>query len=227
VLKTARLLKRAKREADGLIAAPAGALHIHTSRALHERALRIVQALLTACEARGFAVAATAEGVRVTILEEALGFGIEEGTKKVEHRVSFTDQKLIDRGLGYQVAKWDHVPAGLLTLAITNVSGLRQRWSESPAKPLEALLNKFMIGLVRAALGVKRQRAEAERRERERKEEERKRQEEARRLEEAERRWREEQARVERLVRLEAVWSRNVSLRELVARGRETLGEVE
>jgi hypothetical protein len=37
----------------------------------------------------------------------------------------------------------------------------------------------------------------------------------------------EEQARVERLVRLETVWTRNVRLRELVARVREAIGEVE
>ena len=119
------------------------------------------------------------------------------------------------------------MPTGALTLVITNVRGLRQRWSEAPSRPLEELLNKLIIGLVRAALGVKRQRADADRRELERQEEERKRQEEARRFEEAEQRWREEEGRVERLVRLEKVWSRNTRLRELVTRIREAVGEVE
>jgi hypothetical protein len=36
----------------------------------------------------------------VTILDERLGFGIEEGLK-VQHAITFTEQKLIDRGLGY------------------------------------------------------------------------------------------------------------------------------
>jgi hypothetical protein len=227
VLKTQRLLNRANRDVDGLIVPPSAALHIHTSRGLHERALRIVQALLTAFEARGFAVAQTAEGTRVSILDESLGFGIEEGTKKIEHAITFTEQKLIDRRMGWQVPKHDTVPNGMLTFVITNVSGLRQRWSEAPTRPLEGLLNKFIIGLIRAALGLKRQRAEADRRQRERQEEERKRQEEARRLEEAERAWREEQARVERLIRLEAVWTRNRKLRELASALRQTLGEVE
>lgn len=115
----------------------------------------------------------------------------------------------------------------MLTLMITNVSTMRQRWAESATKPLEGLLNKFMTGLVRTALGLKRQRAEAERRERERREEERKRQEEARRLEEAERSCREEQARVERLVRLEGVWTRNQKVRQLVSALRDALGEVD
>ena len=83
VLKTERLLNKRQRVAGGLIPAPAGGLHIHTSRVLHDRALRILQALITGSEQRGFPVAATAEGVRVTILDERLGFGVEEGLKKV------------------------------------------------------------------------------------------------------------------------------------------------
>jgi hypothetical protein len=186
-----------------------------------------MQALLLAFEARGFPVTAAADGVRVIILDEPLGLGIVEETKKVEHPVSFTEQKLIDRGLGWQIPKVDNLPAGMLTLLITNVSAVRQRWSETGTKPLEGLLNKFMIGLVRASLGLKRQRAEAERRERERQVEERKWQEEARRLDEAERSWREEQARVERLMRLEAVWTRNQKLRQLVNALREAFVEAE
>ena len=90
----------------------AAGLHIQTSRVLHDRALRILQALITGFEQRGFTIAATNEGARVTILDERLGFGIEEGLKKVEHAITFTEQKLIDRGLGYQVPKFDQVPSG-------------------------------------------------------------------------------------------------------------------
>jgi hypothetical protein len=69
VLKTQRLLTRGKAGDDGLIAVPSGALHIHTARALHDRALRIMQALVGAFAARGFAVAGTSDGARVTIAE--------------------------------------------------------------------------------------------------------------------------------------------------------------
>jgi hypothetical protein len=146
VLRTQRLLNKGKRDTGGLIPAPVGGLHIHTSRVLHDRALRILQALITAFEQRGFPVVATAEGVRLTILDERLGFGIEEGLKKVEHAVSFTEQKLIDRGLGYQVPKFEQVPSGDLILVITNVHGLRQRWSEGAYKPAESLLNNSSPG---------------------------------------------------------------------------------
>ena len=132
------------------------------------------------------------DGVRVTVLEEPLAIGIEEATKRVEHRVSFTEQKLIDSGRGWQVPKHDEVPSGRLALVITNVSDMRHRFTES-SKPLEQLLNRIIIGLVRAALGLKRQRAEAEAARLKREEEERLRQEEARRLAEAALRWREEE----------------------------------
>ena len=86
-----------------------------------------MQALILAFEKRTFSIISTPEGVRVTILDEKLRFGIEEGLKKVEHAITFTEQKLIDRGMGWQVPKFDQLPSGDLTILITNVHGLRQR----------------------------------------------------------------------------------------------------
>jgi hypothetical protein len=226
VVATQKRLLRTKREPSGLIALPARTLAVHTSRTQHERAVRIMQALLTAFAHRGFLVSATAEGTRVTILDESLAFAITEDTKQVPHRVSFTEQKLIDRGAGWQVPKADVIPAGTLTLAITNVKHVRQRWSETATKPIESQLNKFLVGLVRAALGLKEQRAEAERQELERQERERKRQEEARREAEAALRWREEEARMQRLEQLAKLWRRNQELRQLVASIQSSVGDV-
>ena len=47
-----------------------------------------MQGLLTAFENRGLPVAATTEGVRVSILDENLAFGIEESLKKIKHAVT-------------------------------------------------------------------------------------------------------------------------------------------
>ena len=80
-----------------------------------------MQALMTAFERRDFPLSTTADGVRVTILDEDLGFGIEEGLKKVDHAITFTEQKLIDRGMGWQVPKFDHVLSGDLMLVVTSV----------------------------------------------------------------------------------------------------------
>ena len=57
------------------------------------------------------------------------------------YAITFTEQKLIDRGLGYQVPKFDQVSSGDLTLLTTNVHHPRQRWAESAHKAAESRLN--------------------------------------------------------------------------------------
>lgn len=213
--KTQQLLAKAKRDATGRIIPPATAIPIRTSRAAHERALRLMQALLTAFTLRGFEITRSQDGYHVRILAEDLGFVLEEELTSVDHAITFTEQKLIDRGLAWQVPKKDQVPSGRLVLVITNVRGVRQRWTES-SKRLEDRLNSFLIGLVRAALGLKEQRAEAERRRLQQHEEERQRQEDARRQAELEQRWREERGRVERLEHLSDLRERHHRLSALV-----------
>ena len=84
----------------GLMPAPAGGLpHPHVTSAPPACPVHHAGAAARV-ERRGFSLRPTAEGVRVTILDEDLGFGVEEGLKKVEHAITFTEQKLIDRGLG-------------------------------------------------------------------------------------------------------------------------------
>ena len=46
--------------------------------------------------------------------------------------------------MGWQVPKFDQLPSGELTLVITNVHGLRQRWSESGDPRPESVLNRFL-----------------------------------------------------------------------------------
>ena len=113
LLAAERPLLKSKRDAAGLIAPPAAVSFIHPSREQHLRALRIVQALLTACEARGFQTSVAREGAWITVLEEPLSVSIVEATKRVAHPITFTEQKLIDRGLGYQVRKHDEGMGGL------------------------------------------------------------------------------------------------------------------
>jgi hypothetical protein len=102
----------------------------------------------------------TEQATTVTVLEEPIALSLHEGTKNVAHKVTFTEQKEIDRGYGARVPKWDHVPSEHLTLAATNVSHVRHHWHDGP-QPLETQLNEVMVGLVRAALEIKRQREEA------------------------------------------------------------------
>ena len=74
---------------------------------------------------RGFVVSLLADGFKVSVLDESLGFGIVEALKRVEHRITFTEQELIDRGLGWEVPKFDSVPTGTLALVVTNVTRVR------------------------------------------------------------------------------------------------------
>lgn len=69
-----------------------------------------MQALLTVFAQRNWPVASGSEGVRVSILEEPLGFGLEDETKSIPHAITFTEQKLIDRGMAWQVPKTDRSP---------------------------------------------------------------------------------------------------------------------
>ena len=50
-----------------------------------------------------------------------MGSVSEEGLKKAEHAITFTEQKLIDRGMGWQVPKFDHVLSGDLMHVVTSV----------------------------------------------------------------------------------------------------------
>ena len=218
VLKIARALRRAKRDANGMVSPPPGALRIHILRALHERAFRLWHVLLTAFAARGYPVSMSDTATTVTVLDETLALVLSEGTKSVAHKVTFTEQREIDRGYGFRVPKWDHVPSEHLTLAITNVSRVRHHWHDGP-RPLETQLNKAMVGLVRAALEVKRQREEAERQERAR-------QEEARRRLEVERRWAIEKGRRDRLHRFVVAWERAQAVQAFVERYRTAVGQV-
>ena len=76
-----------------------------------------------------------------------------------------------------------------------------------------------MVGLVRAALEVKRQREEAERQEKVR-------QEEARRRLEAERRWDIEKGRRDRLHRFVVAWERAQAVKAFVEQYRTAVGQV-
>ena len=87
--------------------------------------------------------------------------------------------------------------------------GERKSWGDTETRRLEDCLNKFILGLLRAARGSKRARLEAERREREWEEERR------RQLEAEERRIREE-ARIKEFDSMLAAWARCRAIRDFV-----------
>jgi hypothetical protein len=103
-------------------------LDIRVSRPCLDRALRIMDALCKALEARGYSVEVDEEGkwsTSAVILEERVFFMLEEQTKRVEHQP--TPQERLDAKL-YKWRRWseyNHVSAGTLRLRIVDAGSLR------------------------------------------------------------------------------------------------------
>ena len=131
-----------------------GHLDIAVSKASVPRASRVLQALLTAFDRRGFAVRITEKNeTRVTVLDEAFQIALVERLKQVTVKHTY--------GTGV-----DLEPSGRLLLRIGS-SYHNAGVSDSTSRRIENSLNRFVVNLVRRALEAKRERARlAERQER-------------------------------------------------------------
>jgi hypothetical protein len=196
-------------------------LDIRVTRQTLDRALRIMDALLKALEARGYAVAISESEPAITsarVLEEELQFFIEEPIQHAEHKP--TPQEKLEAAL-HPWIRWppyDSAPSGSLQLRIANANrlGVRQTWADGAKQRLEGCLNKFAEGLVRAAAATKVERARREQLHRKWEEEER------RRAERQRLRWQEEQ-RAHELERQVGRWRKGREMREYL----ETLKQAE
>ncbi|HYK87263.1 MAG TPA: hypothetical protein VE398_00735 [Acidobacteriota bacterium] len=129
------------------------------------RAIRIMNALVRALEARGFPVSASPDDRKavtvVRIQGEQVSFCLEE--------IQSMKKRVRKPGDSYFYEGYDHVPSGKLLLTITNLtwSGARQRWRDTEKIRIEDRLNSFIAGMVAATETLKIKRLEQERRERE------------------------------------------------------------
>jgi len=123
-------------------------LDIEVTKPHLDRALRIMDALVKACEARGWSV--SLGGLKdddrksyVRIFEQRIPFGIREKLKKVKN------EKKHD---------WDRsfssLPSGRLSLVIRQSWGhsVDRSWDEDDNISLESRLNEFMVSLARKAV---------------------------------------------------------------------------
>jgi len=139
-----------------------------------DRALRIMDALLKALEARGWSVEVDDEGKHSTsavVLDERVFFFLDEKTARSDHTPTAEERREAKDFSWRTPPKWDFKPSGLLRLQIADASymGIRTLWSDGEKRQqrLEGSLNDFFIGLVKAADAIKRHRvalAEAEKR---------------------------------------------------------------
>lgn len=221
VAKAEKSLRHAGTDQLGLLRPRAeGRLSIRVSRGSLDRALRIMDALVKALEARQFSVSVSpgkGGDTSAQVLGEAVPFWIEEIVDAVER--PWTPKELKEKekySWMHTKPEYNHVPSGRLALKIGSApyTGIRRTVADAEKHRLESSLNKFLQVLVLGAERQQSERIKRERQEREWAEAKRQREEEERR------RW-EEQKRVERLNQQLDDWSRSRRIREYIAEMRE------
>jgi len=190
-------------------------LNMRVSKESLPRALRIMNALIKACDARGFHISVVAEDqyayrksykTCVSVLGETIEFGLREFLKQTKRKLSSAERK--DRPWANEF-EFSHNPSGRLTFEIKTWGCLRTNWADSEKKKLEECLNDFIVGLIKNAVELRTRAIERE-------QEARRREEQQRRQEEIARRKREEEARLQNLLNQTENWHRSKQIREYI-----------
>jgi hypothetical protein len=191
-------------------------LNIRVSKQSLSRAVRVMNALFVALEARGHQVGIQ-DGFNKTLGVRINGQPIEFGLEEKFQRIERPEDK--SRRLdpwGYR--RYQYVATGTLILKIKEwgADGLQKTWSDGKTAKLETCLNDFIVGLLKVAEAVKARRMKQEQEEQLRREAERQRQEEAMKRQE-------ELARREELEREATNWAKAQQLRAYLAALKEML----
>lgn len=184
--------------------------HLHTvnvTKDAERRVLRLYDALLRACEKRGWTVRTVTRDRDTTttfhVLAEAVRVFIEERLERKPHELTAKEQKAVAERRAYRIPKYDYFGTGVLKVTIDEY-GAKQTFVDRTDRPLEAQLNDVMIALVRTAvLTVRPRRLEAE--------------QERQRMEEQQRRAAIEQRRRTQFGELLQHWSRHQQERAVLA----------
>jgi hypothetical protein len=209
VRQTREILERAPKDCQARLAHWARPhLNVRVSKQRLHRALRILDALIKALEARGFSVELPKEGAtptRVVIGEEKVSFYLWEKDNRSEH--VYTKEEL-SKPSYQRPDRWIFTLSGKLTFTIDEHwdDYSKKNWKDKEGRPLEDQLNDVVVGLVTAAEALWRKRLERE-------EQERRRKEEATRRQEEERRRLEEEARRSTLEKQSERWTKCQNLR--------------
>lgn len=181
-------------------------LNIRVSPKSLSRALRIMNTLFAALEARGHQVGIQdgfKKSLGVRINGQPVEFGLEEKFQRIKRP---DDKSRRPDPWGYR--RYEYVPTGTLILKITQwgVDGLQKTWSDGKTSKLESCLNDVVVGLLKVAEAAKARRLKQEQEEQLRREAERRRQEE-------EQKRQEELARRQALEQEAANWAKAQQLR--------------
>jgi hypothetical protein len=176
ISQTKRIVEKEKPDERSLLrSTQKGILNVTVTRGSLHRALRIMQAIITAAESRGWSVKPKSEeaGCAIKIGDDELGITISERVSRFE----IPPEKPTE---GWYWKRYRYEPTGVLTLDITDyvATARRHAWSDGKRRKLEEMLPEFIDGLVAAAEARRRWKLE---------------------LEERDRRWKQEQLEQERL----------------------------
>jgi hypothetical protein len=211
VAKTVLAYEHARQGNAGIFIPRNNLLDITVSPKSLNRALRIMDALIKALEARGHS----------TSIEESHFYRdrictfANIGSEKIEFRIQEKYNQIENKGKDYP--RYILEQSGQLVLSIDAwADGIRRRWADGKKQKLEDCLNSFIASLIMVAAEHKARRLEREREERERLEHQRI-------LEEKARLKREEAARVKALEDEAEAWYKSNQIRAYIKAAKETI----
>lgn len=188
-------------------------LNMRVSKESLPRALRIMNALIKACDARGFRISIMPDDqyayrkfykTCVSVLGETIGFSLREFLNQTKRRLSPAERK--DRPWANEF-EFSQNPSGKLTLEIKTWGSFRKNWADAKKQKLENCLNDFIVGLVKTAVELRTRDIERE--------QEARRREDQQRLQEAiARRKREEEERLQDLLDKTSNWQKGKQVRK-------------
>lgn len=217
VSKLARSLETARPgKNELLLKLPPRRLDVHVTESTRNRALCIIDALLKAMEARGYAVDLTAEDRAATCVkvnEEVFVFSLEERIARTEKELTPEQKEAVKKTpfVASFYRDYEFSPTGQLVFKYMAPadSSINHKWKDGEKYKLEDRLNEIIKLLLIDSIRIKENRKEVERRELERQEELRRWEERRRLAEEQERRAKEEQNRRDEFFNYAALWEKS------------------
>jgi hypothetical protein len=178
-------------------------MNVRVSKMALHRALRIMDALLKALEARGYSAEVSKDGpvaTHILIGAEKVKVRLSEKANRSERELSVDEKKKPPHAISN---RWIYSPSGKLTLEIDEYcDGFQKKWTDKAQNPLEEQLNEVLAGLILAGEALRLRRIKHE--------------EEQRRQREQERRRMEDQERRHYLDQHREAWSQSQRLREFL-----------
>jgi hypothetical protein len=151
---------------------------MHVTRECLPRALRIVDALLKAIEARGWALELSDTGRPATWIvvgEERIKLRVVEQVNRQEAERAPTAR---DSDLAWHRERWIYTPTGIVSIVIGTTYGFgRRTWKDTADRPLEQQLNAVLVGIIKTAETYRQETAAREERAAQWREEQRRREE--------------------------------------------------